>query len=109
MRHHVLSDEPDRAKTDRRGGRPARPARQIRGRITRGLDAYDWCAPAVSPLMHRRRSRPESTIVGSAARIDAAEIRLLSVKYCPCRFRSDDVTGRLSPELIRTTAHRKSL
>ncbi len=48
-------------------------------------------------------------IVGSATSIDAAAIRLLSVKNCPERFANDDVIGRLSPELISTIAQRKSL
>src|SRR5205823_7215964 len=66
-------------------------------------------APSVRPLMNCRCKATKTTIVGSATRTAAAEIRLLSVKYVPWRFCSDEVIGRLSPELINTIARRESL
>ena len=48
-------------------------------------------------------------MVGIATSTEAAAIRLLSVKYWPERLVRDEVIGRLSPELISTTAQKKSL
>ena len=59
--------------------------------------------------MKCRWSTAKTISVGSAASIAPAAIRLLSVKKTPWRLFSADVIGRLSPDWISATAHRKSL
>src|SRR5262249_20374567 len=119
-RHHLRRVEPARIDVVQRDLRVAqrRQREDVREQVLREDDAaradegdprHPLFAPSASPPMKYRCSARNSAIVGSATITAAAEMRLRSVKNVPWRFVSDDVMGRLSPELIKTTAQRKSL